>query len=103
MLIVVEFKELSALRCFECLADGCFATARDLLDVRCVTRETTCAGAKRLVLEVYTTVRTDSCEETFNFFCVRRFDLSILNQSRNSRVPLIFGPRGLLLVCIVER
>jgi len=43
MLIVVEFKELSALRCFECLADGCFATARDLLDVRCVTRETAVA------------------------------------------------------------
>ena len=69
MLIVVEFKELSALRCFECLADGCFATARDLLDVRCVTRETTCPSAKRLVLGVYTTVRTDSCEETFSFFC----------------------------------
>jgi len=40
---------------------------------------------------VYTTVRTDSCEETLNLFRVRGFDLSILNQSRNSGVPLVFG------------
>jgi hypothetical protein len=58
----------------------------------CVTRETTYCSAKRLVLGVYTTVRTNSCEETFNFFCVRGFDLSILNQSHNSRMPLVFGP-----------
>ena len=103
MLIVVEFKELSALRCFECLADGCFATVWDLLDVRCVTRETSCSSAKRLVLGIYAAVRTDSSEETLNLFRVRRFDVSILNQSRNSGVPLIFGPRGLLLIRTVER